>query len=665
MSTIKVTLHDFHPHPGQRAILARQDQYHVACMGRRFGKTELMTEVIVTYLGGALAGREGSRRGLPCAWYAPNDSYFTEVYERIVTQFSAVIRRATTQPRPVIHFRNGGRLDFWTLENPMKCGRGRHYARVVIDEAAHAKHLQTAWEKTISWTLADLNGDAWFISTPYGMNYFHTLYQKGVNGEPGWVSHTASSMMNPYLPEGWMESRRAVMPERVFAQEVLAEFLADGAGVFRGIDRAPLCAWQDAALPNTGYVIGVDWARHNDFTVFAVMTFRGELVHLERFTDIGYELQVGRLKALWKRFGQCPIIAESNSMGGPLIERLQRDRLNVRAFNTTHASKAEAIEALSLALENGHIAFADDPRLDILKAELMAYDQERLPSGLVRYGAPHGQHDDCFVAGTMVLTNNGQIPIETIKPGDMVMTRNGYRRVLMTRSMYKPVIRSTILGLTGTEDHPVITKNSIKHLSKIRAGESIFVWNEKSLCIEERTTADTLTHLEHTCAITSGSMISGRAHLSRFIDKCGSTLTGIFRSAITSIIETVTHSITPSKTLSLWLGPIIEDTISKAGHLQWERQHGQSRKNTQTASSAESVSHTEDRQGQSIVVTLAASVTGMQRVYNLQVEDCEEYFANGVLVHNCVMALAIAWHGVPPRGLSVPQLSARRVLAGV
>lgn len=367
-------------------------------MGRRFGKTELMTEVIVAYPGGAFAGRGSGRCGLPCAWYAPNDSYFTEVYERISTQFSDVIRRASTQPRPVIHFINGGRLDFWTLENPMKCGRGRHYARVVIDEAAHAKHLQTAWEKTISWTLADLNGDAWFISTPFGMNYFHALYQKGINGEEGWISHTATSMANPHLPPGWMENQRDVMPERVYRQEVLAEFIADGAGVFRGVDRAPGCAWLDLAEPGRSYVIGADWGRHNDFTVFAVLDDQGSLVHLDRFTEIGYELQVGRLKALWDRFGRCPILAESNSMGGPLIERLQREKVNVRGFQTTAASKAEAIEALVLAIENGQVAFPNDHRADVLKRELIAFDQERLPSGAIRYGAPSGQHDDCVMA---------------------------------------------------------------------------------------------------------------------------------------------------------------------------------------------------------------------------------------------------------------------------
>ena len=398
------TLHlpDFQPHPGQRRILAARKPRNVACMGRRYGKTHLATEIILNLPGGALAGLDGTgRKGLPTAWYAPNDSYFQKVFQGIAQQYAPVIRRATSSPRPIIEFINGGSIDFWTLENPMKCGRGSFYARVVIDEAAHARHLKDAWEQTIEYTLADLNGDAWFISTPYGRNYFWELWQKGITPKTDgdkWVSHTAPSMDNPYLPDGWMEEKRKTSPERVFAQEVLAQFLEDGAGVFRRVNEAvdpalPAEAHQaSSAQDGRAYVIGVDWGRHNDFTVFTVIDARERaVVSVDRFTGVEYALQLARLQALCQRFPGAPVLAESNSMGGPLIEDLQRRGLPVRAFQTTAASKTQAIEALALAFENGTLRI---PGLPWLVEELMAFDQERLPSGTMRYGAPAGGHDD-------------------------------------------------------------------------------------------------------------------------------------------------------------------------------------------------------------------------------------------------------------------------------
>ena len=391
-------LPDFNPHSAQTRLISGARGRNVACCGRRWGKTYALTEIMLNRSGGALAGRDGhGKRGLPCAWYAPNDSYFSKVFQGIVRQYGHVIRKATSQPRPVIEFINGGSIDFWTLENPMKCGRGNHYARVIVDEAAHARHLKDAWEQTIEFTLADLNGDAWFISTPYGMNYFSELFRRAAT-RPDWASLTAPSTDNPHLAQGWMEEKRLSMPERVYRQEVLAQFLDTGAGVFRGVDRLPPCQWLDLGVSGDSYVIGVDWARHEDFTVFVVLRHDGALVHMDRFSGVGYELQVGRLTALWQRFRRCPILAEVNSMGGPLIERLQRDRVTVRAFNTTSASKSEAVESLSLAIEQQRLSIPVDERCDPLRSELVAYDQERLPSGVLRYGAPPGQHDDTVMA---------------------------------------------------------------------------------------------------------------------------------------------------------------------------------------------------------------------------------------------------------------------------
>jgi len=287
-----------------------------------------MIEVAINQPGGCLAGTHGrGRPGLPCAWYAPNDAYFTRVYQEIAQQYAQAIRRVTTAPRPVIEFRNGGRLDFWTMENPMKCGRGNHYARVIVDEAAHARHLQDAWEKTIIWTLADLDGDAWFISTPNGMNYFHDLYRKGLNGDPDWVSHTAPSTENPYLPSGWMEEQRELMPELVFSQEVLAEFVTFGAGLVK-----PECIMDAPAPASLPTVLGVDLAISEkegaDWTAIVALSrdpitgivyVREAERHRAGFHDV-----LGRIQAAAARHRPTSIAIEQTQYQAAVVQELTR-----------------------------------------------------------------------------------------------------------------------------------------------------------------------------------------------------------------------------------------------------------------------------------------------------------------------------------------------------
>ena len=95
------------------------------------------------------------------------------------------------------------------------------------------------------------------------------------------------------------------------------------------------------------------------------------------------------------RFNPVAIVAERNSMGEPLIEQLQRDGLPVQPFVTTNASKAVAIDGLALAFERGDISILNDP---VLIGELQAYERDRLPSGMFRFSAPAGLHDDTVMA---------------------------------------------------------------------------------------------------------------------------------------------------------------------------------------------------------------------------------------------------------------------------
>lgn len=378
-----LTLPDFNPHDGQRRILKAAKKRNVACMGRRWGKTHLLIEILLNRPGGAIAGaRNDGRRGSPCAWYAPNDAYFTRVFQDIVQQYGAVIRKATSQPRPVIEFRNGGRIDFWTLENPMKCGRGNHYARVVIDEAAHARHLQDAWEKTIIWTLADLNGDAWFISTPNGLNYFAELYRKAET-DPEWVSHTAPSTDNPYLPDNWMNEQRETMPALVFAQEVLAQFVTFGAGLVK--PDMLIAGTAPAGLPT---VLGVDLAisekQGADYTAIAALS-RDPATGLVYIREVerhrcGFHDVLNHIQSAAARHQPVLIAIEQTQYQAAVIQELTRTtRLPVRGIRPDR-DKLTRFMPLLTRFEQKQVRH--DP------VTFPAWAREELLS------FPEGQHDD-------------------------------------------------------------------------------------------------------------------------------------------------------------------------------------------------------------------------------------------------------------------------------
>lgn len=114
----------------------------------------------------------------------------------------------------------GGTIDFWSLEDPNSI-RGRKYKRIVIDEAEAARNLQHAWQEVLRATLADLKGDAWFLSTPrFGSTYFKKLAKIIA---PDWASHTFTTYDNPHIDPKEIDDARNQLDEATFRCEFLAE----------------------------------------------------------------------------------------------------------------------------------------------------------------------------------------------------------------------------------------------------------------------------------------------------------------------------------------------------------------------------------------------------------------------------------------------------------
>jgi hypothetical protein len=191
------------------------------------------------------------------------------------------------------------------------------------------------------------------------------------------------------------ELARDRVSERTYRQEWLAEFVDDGAlfvnvGELSTLDAAPYQAGR-------GYVIGVDWARASggDYTVFSVIDSTArEQAQIVRMAGTPFDVQLERLRQTWRAYGQPPIIAEYNSMGAPLVERLQADGLPVTAFTTTAASKHQIMTGLELALDRRDLHLLNDP---VQIAELSAYERKDR-AGLPSYSAPAGMHDDTVIA---------------------------------------------------------------------------------------------------------------------------------------------------------------------------------------------------------------------------------------------------------------------------
>lgn len=360
--------------------------------------------------------------GDPVGWFAPTYKLLKPAWRQVRRSLAPITHEANaTEYR--IELTNGGVIDMWTLEDK-DAGRGRKYARVIVDEAGLAAGLEEQWTKNIRATLTDLKGDAWFLSTPKGRNYFWQLYQSGQDPlQENFASWEMPTRTNPWISEQEIEAARQMLPEDVFRQEYLAEFLEDGA-IFKGVTAAARAKEQKHKRHGHEYVIGVDWGKYEDYSVFTVIDASlGEMVYMERMNQIDYRQQLPRLRTLIDEFDPYEIVAESN-MSEKLIEDMQYEGWPVTRFQTGQNNKQEIIEALQNGIEKRELTILDDK---VLIGELQAFEAVRLPSGRLKYSAPEGYHDDCVMSLALAWSSAryGVTDIGGIKPKAQEMYNYG------------------------------------------------------------------------------------------------------------------------------------------------------------------------------------------------------------------------------------------------
>lgn len=390
------------PHKNQIPIVQDSRRYVVENCGRRFGKSEL-----------DILECDPILHGYPVGLFFPTYKMLEEVWRRITSVFMpANISLNKTEHR--MELATHGVLEAWSLEDPDKA-RGHKYKRVIIDEAAAARNLEYAWYNVISPSLLDLSGDARIKSTPKGMNFFWKMAQFA-NSDKDWSLHHYSTYDNPYIKAEEIDKLKFQLPAMAYQQEILAEFIQGEGAVFRNIDacmNALPCPWFTEPMDEAGrpvqshrIVAGIDWGKQNDFTVISVgcATCKRELF-LDRFNQIDYHFQRDRLTNVFRQWKIATGMVETNSIGTPNLEELQRSGLPVSGFETTATSKPPLIENLALALEQAEWQFLNDPTA---KSELVAYERKvNDNTGRSSYGAPEGLHDDTVMARALMLRAAG------------------------------------------------------------------------------------------------------------------------------------------------------------------------------------------------------------------------------------------------------------------
>jgi hypothetical protein len=380
-------------HKGQERlkneIINSDCKFYIINASRQSGKTTLLEQLLLYYA----LNFDNQTILFVAPIYSNTKKSFTTLLNNLLE--SGVIKdfsRADQQ----IFFINGSSIHFRSASNYDNI-RGGSYEYVFIDEFAFIN--PDAWTEVIRQTMAVKGKKAFLSSTPKGKNLFYELAMRGQSEDHKLYKYLYMNYLdNPFYDLQEIEDARNNLPDSVFRQEYLAEFIDDGGSVFTNLKSLSIIdRWGEPDL-NTNYFAGLDLGKQVDYTVLTIMDEYNNVVFIYRDNNKPWNIIVNNVVEILRKWKPLCFI-EVNSIGDPIYEQIKKLYKDVRPFITTSRSKEDIIENLIYAFNKEDIKLPSRELFEYLYNELSIFTFEYNRSTRnIKYNAPLGFHDDCVMS---------------------------------------------------------------------------------------------------------------------------------------------------------------------------------------------------------------------------------------------------------------------------
>lgn len=301
----------------------------------------------------------------------------------------------------------------------------------------------------------------------------------------------------------------------------------------------------------------------------------------------------------------------------------------------------------------------------------------------------------CLAAGELVITARGDVPIEDVRPSDLVMTRTGWKAVqrVICTSPAAPLIAVTMADgrtLRCTPDHLVHTDRGWVQSRMLQVGAKVTIWNDpwqdrlRGTISRVGATTDVATGTTQAAPITkmadqsdsisrSGKVRTDKPSRPVWLSTTSTTTTRTMIRPISRLlrrwstwrtttaarsglskpgISLASESLSRGSDARLPDTPVFSAASSSRGSALGTRSSApdSARSECDTAGTRNCVAvidaerpicqlieSTDSVAGRVVTLTsvIAVRPAGVSDVYDLTIEDAHEFFASGVLVHNC------------------------------
>ena len=287
-------------------------------------------------------------------------------------------------------------LRWFSADNP-RAGQGFTFSTLFVDEAQNVS--DEFWVNTRP-ALGARMAQVFACGTPdpvQDSTWFEGLFINGLDDEnPDYYAYSIPCTLNKWLPESDVRDALYSLTEQEFKMKYMGQWVKNEGVVFRNPETCFTGKYEEP-LQGSSYSIGLDLAKHVDFTVaYVIDTKRKAIVARTRIQGIGYVEVANKVTEMYQKYHARRVRLDSTGVGAPIADMLRANNVRVVEYTFTNKSKGELVSTLAREIEHKRVSFPQEDKQ--LLRELRAFGRSVSKAGNVMYSAPVNSHDDCVVA---------------------------------------------------------------------------------------------------------------------------------------------------------------------------------------------------------------------------------------------------------------------------
>ena len=405
----------------------------------------------------------------------------------------------------------------------------------------------------------------------------------------------------------------------------------------------------------------LDWGYSNDPTALVACYKSGQQYY---FDELIYQTKLTNSDIIDKliKLG----VSEYSDIIADSAEPKSIEDLRRRGFSVSPAKKGpDSIRASISLLQEIHFKVTENSTNLIKELRNYCWDVDRDGNKMQN---PVDDNNHCFIGETLITTNKGLVRIDEIKVNDLVLTSNGYKKVLKVfnnglQQVVNYSIQNDIFNVTlvSTKEHKIKTTKGWKQISKLKSGQMVYL--HKDL------TEKNIIYTQKKDTFLKVVIDFIKLFMNHLMAKYLKAIKFITRIPILGIIILITWNVLKSintylnmvskglKTILNGLNLFMKKVLSplKNGISQMLVKSGIQNMvkkfmlkeyliNIYAKYVKKNIKQSIQEEQNTVIKIaklkhLELGESYLANVYDLMIEDEHEYFANGLLVHNCIDAL--------------------------